>query len=191
MPDDTSPESTSRRDFIAEGARWAAVISLGGALATLCARTARGAAHWQIDPDKCTQCGKCATQCVLTPSAAKCTHAFGLCGYCDLCTGFFQAEPNALNTGAENQLCPTGALRRRYVEDPYFEYTIDADLCLGCAKCVKGCSTFGNGSLQLQIDQQRCAHCNRCSIAAQCPGKAISRVPADRPYLLKTRTRND
>ena len=31
MPDDTSPESTSRRDFIAEGARWAAVTSAGHA----------------------------------------------------------------------------------------------------------------------------------------------------------------
>jgi electron transport complex protein RnfB len=145
---------------------------------------------WQIDPWKCIQCGKCATNCVLYPSAAKCVHAYGLCGYCDLCTGFFEAQPNALNTAAENQLCPTNAIRRKFIEDPYYEYTIDAELCIGCGKCVKGCSTFGNGSLMLQIDQSRCVRCNRCTIAANCPAQAISRVPASRPYLIKTRTRN-
>jgi Na+-translocating ferredoxin:NAD+ oxidoreductase subunit B len=145
---------------------------------------------WQIDPWKCIQCGKCATNCVLNPSASKCVHAFGLCGYCELCTGFFEAQPNALNTGAENQLCPTGAIKRRFVEDPYYEYTIDAELCVGCGKCVKGCSTFGNGSLMLQIDQSRCVRCNRCSIATACPAQAISRVPASQAYLIKTRTRN-
>jgi electron transport complex protein RnfB len=145
---------------------------------------------WQIDPWKCIQCGKCATSCVLYPSAAKCVHAYALCGYCDLCTGYFEAQPNALNTGAENQLCPTNAIRRTFVEDPYFEYAIDSSLCIGCGKCVKGCSTFGNGSLMLQIDQSRCVRCNRCSIAAACPSQAISRIPASQPYLIKTRTRN-
>jgi len=100
---------------------------------------------WQIDPYKCIQCGKCATECVLSTSAVRCFHAFAVCGYCDLCTGFFEAQPNALNTGAENQLCPTAAIKRSFVEDPYFQYTIDRDLCIGCSKCVKGCTMFGNG----------------------------------------------
>lgn len=144
---------------------------------------------WQIDPYKCIQCGKCATECVLATSAVRCFHAFAVCGYCDLCTGFFEAQPNALNTGAENQLCPTAAIKRSFVEDPYFEYTIDRDLCIGCSKCVKGCTMFGNGSLHLQIDHSRCVHCNECRIATNCPSHAITRVPASTPYHPKTTTR--
>lgn len=163
-------------------------FTCGSAGACLLARTEADTV-WQIDPYKCIQCGKCATNCVLNPSAVKCVHAFGLCGYCDLCTGFFDAQPNALNTGAENQLCPTAAIQRKYVEDPYYEYRIDRELCIGCGKCVKGCTMFGNGSLMLQIDQSRCVRCNRCTIAANCPADAIRRIPAKEPYLIKTKTR--
>jgi len=142
---------------------------------------------WQIDPYKCTQCGRCATECVLTPSAVKCMHSYKLCGYCDLCTGFFEAQPNALNTGAENQLCPTNALVRKFIEEPYFEYKVDEELCIGCGKCVKGCTAFGNGSLFLQIRHDRCVNCNECAIARVCPAEAITRVPISDPYRLKTR----
>jgi electron transport complex protein RnfB len=106
---------------------------------------------WQLDPDKCTQCGNCATHCVLKSSAVKCIHAFAICGYCDLCFAYFQPQLNQRNTGAENQLCPVGAIQRTFVEDPYYQYTIDQSLCVGCGKCVKGCNAFGNGSLFLQI----------------------------------------
>jgi electron transport complex protein RnfB len=106
---------------------------------------------WQLDPDKCTQCGNCATKCVLKSSAVKCIHAFAVCGYCDLCFAYFQPQLNQRNTGAENQLCPVGAIQRTFVEDPYYQYTIDQSLCVGCGKCVKGCNAFGNGSLFLQI----------------------------------------
>ena len=141
---------------------------------------------WQLDPAKCISCGNCATYCVLDESAVKCVHNFTMCGYCDLCTGYFHPEPIALNSGAENQLCPTGAIKRSFVEDPYFEYTIDERLCIGCGKCVKGCNAFGNGSLQLQVRHDRCQNCNECSIAAACPSQAFRRVPADEPYLLKS-----
>ena len=67
----------------------------------------------------------------------------------------------------------------------YFEYVIDEDLCIGCAKCVKGCTSFGNGSLHLQIRHDLCLNCNQCSIARVCPNKAISRVPIDEPYRIK------
>lgn len=207
-------EEQSRRDFLRSLSRHSAlgVILLGtgylaarsgkptcppGGDCATCASSGgclweRASANtvWQIDPYKCIQCGKCATNCVLNPSAVKCVHAFALCGYCDLCTGFFEAQPNALTTAAENQLCPTAALKRTFVEDPYYQYTIDAELCIGCGKCVKGCSTFGNGSLMLQIDQSRCVRCNYCSIVANCPSLAISRIPAQEPYLMKTKTRN-
>ncbi len=140
---------------------------------------------WQLDPAKCIQCGQCATECVLTPSAVKCVHVFAMCGYCDLCGGYFKPGTKTLNTGAENKLCPTNAILRHYIEDPFFEYTIDEKLCNGCSKCVKGCSAFGNGSLQLQVRHDRCSNCNECAIARKCPSGAFSKVPAHQPYLLK------
>jgi electron transport complex protein RnfB len=112
-----------------------------------------------------------------------------MCGYCKLCTGYFEAQPSALNEGAENQLCPTGALQRKWVEDQYYEYTVERDLCIACARCVKGCLVFGNGSLFLQIDHTLCVHCNECSIARACPSRAISRVKADKPYILVDQAR--
>jgi electron transport complex protein RnfB len=142
---------------------------------------------WQIDPSKCIACENCATRCVLDESAVKCVHSFAMCGYCELCTGFFEPDPVALNTGAENQLCPTGAIERQLIEDPYHEYTIHEALCIGCGKCVKGCRAFGNGSLYLQVRHDRCLNCNECSIAAACPSQAFVRVPASDPYLLKNR----
>jgi len=172
------------------GRRFFLRMAFGGALLTggVLAGFARGSTKgtvWQIDPGKCVQCGKCATSCVLTTSAVKCVHAFAMCGYCELCTGFFKPQPNSLDTGAENQLCPTAAIKRSYVDDPYYEYVIEEKLCIGCGKCVKGCSAFGNGSLFLQIRHDRCVNCNQCAIATACPAMAISRVPADHPYLLK------
>jgi len=79
-----------------------------------------------------------------------------------------------------------GAIQRKFVEDPYYEYTIDEALCIGCAKCVDGCNRFGNGSLYLQVRHDRCLNCNECSIARVCPSDAFRRVPASHPYLLKT-----
>jgi electron transport complex protein RnfB len=82
-----------------------------------------------------------------------------------------------------------GAIRRTLVEHPYYEYRIDESLCVGCGKCVKGCTTFGNGSLYLQARHNRCLNCNECSIARDCPAGAWRRVPTERPYLLKAEAR--
>ncbi len=140
---------------------------------------------WQIDPHKCTHCGRCATHCVLTPSAVKCVHAYAACGFCDICTGYL-AEMRVDNApAAENEMCPTGAIQRTFIEDPYYEYTIIEERCIGCAKCVKGCTDYSNGSLYLQILHDRCVGCNDCAIAAACPAKAISRVPMSEPYIPK------
>jgi electron transport complex protein RnfB len=179
-------QKLTRRELLTGGAWYAGLIGLGGALGWT-AGEAKAATVWQIDPDKCIQCGKCATECVLTPSASKCVHAHAMCGYCKLCTGFFVPDPNELTAGAENQQCPTGAIERSFVEDPYYEYVIDEELCIGCGICVKGCTAFGNGSLFLQIRHNRCLNCNECAIARSCPAQAISRVPESRPYLLKNR----
>jgi electron transport complex protein RnfB len=140
---------------------------------------------WQLDPAKCIQCGRCATSCVLHPSAVKCAHQFEMCGYCKLCFGFFQPGASVLSSAAENQMCPTGAIRRKYIEEPYYEYTIDESLCIGCGRCVKTCGAFGNGSLKLQVRHNLCVNCNECSIARHCPADAYRRVPADEPYLFK------
>ena len=139
---------------------------------------------WQLDPHKCVACGNCATYCVLENSAVKCVHAYAMCGYCDLCTGFFEPEPRDLDTGAENQLCPTGALKRTFVEPPFYEYTINEELCVGCAKCVKGCALM-NSSLYLQVMHDRCLNCNECAIAIAFPSEAFQRVRASRPRLPK------
>lgn len=176
----------SRRQFLRGGARLLAVTGVAGLTGVLANRTSAETTRWQIDPAKCVRCGNCATKCVLKQSAVKCVHAYAMCGYCQLCTGYFEPEPNALTTAAENQLCPTNAIKRTYVEDPYYEYTIDEELCIGCAKCVEGCSRFGNGSLFLQIRHDRCVNCNECAIARNCPADAISRVPVSHAYRLKT-----
>jgi len=175
----------SRRNFINNGVRLTLGLAVVGTGAFTLKRSANGKDYvWQIDPFKCTQCGRCATECVKADSAVKCVHAYDLCGYCDLCGGYF--KPGAkLQTGAENQLCPTAAIQRRFIEEPYFEYIIDEELCIGCAKCVKGCSAFGNGSLHLQIRHDLCLNCNQCAISVSCPSEAISRVEVDKPYMIK------
>jgi len=181
------PENNSkinRRKFITTGVKASVLIGIGGVAVLVATKSSTGQTVWQLDPAKCTQCGRCATSCVLTPSAVKCVHVYAMCGYCDLCGGYFKPETRTLTTAAENQLCPTNALKRKFVEDPFFEYTIDEDLCIGCGKCVKGCGSFGNGSLQLQVRHNRCVNCNQCSIARNCPADAYSRVPAGEPYLL-------
>jgi electron transport complex protein RnfB len=177
----------NRRDFLRHGVWGACAAGVAGAGAILASKSRGRKYVWQVDPHKCTACGNCATFCVMQESAVKCVHAYAICGYCDLCTGYYRPEPKELNTAAENQLCPRGAIKRTYVEDPYFEYTIDETKCNGCGKCVMGCTSFGNGSLFLQIRHDRCVECNECAIVAACPVNAIVRVPADEPYLLKDR----
>ena len=175
----------NRRHLLREGVWGAVLAGLGAIGGFLLAKSRKRDWVWQIDPYTCVACGNCATHCVLEESAVKCTHAYAVCGYCRICFGFFGPEPANIDTGAENQLCPTGAIARTFIEDPYYEYSIDEKLCNGCGKCVKGCNAFGNGSLFLQVRHDRCKNCNECSIAAACPSGAFRRVPADKPYLLK------
>lgn len=174
-----------RRSFLQRGARLTLGLSLAGVGTAAALNGGKDKYVWQIDPFKCTQCGRCATDCVLNPSAVKCVHAYDLCGYCDLCGGYFKPGVTDLQTGAEKQLCPAGAIERKFIEEPYFEYVINEDLCIGCAICVKGCGAFGNGSLHLQIRHDICVNCNECAIARVCPSDAISRVPANQPYIIK------
>jgi Na+-translocating ferredoxin:NAD+ oxidoreductase subunit B len=175
----------SRREFVRHclaGVAGAAVAGVAGAAAL---RSRSGRMVWQIDPHVCVQCGRCETECVVQPSAVKCVHAFEMCGYCNLCFGYFRPDPPSLDSGAENQTCPTGAIKRTFVEDPYYEYTIDEELCVGCGKCVETCGQYGNGSLYMQVKHDLCLDCNECAIARACPVDAFRRVPAENPYLRK------
>ena len=177
--------NTSRREFLFRSLRISAGVALGGVGIFLAKNSTSEELVWQLDPAKCVQCGRCATNCVLTPSAVKCVHVFDMCGYCNLCGGYFRPGSLQLTTAGENQLCPTAAIQRKFVEDPFYEYTIDEDLCIGCGKCVAGCSAFGNGSLQLQVRQDICVNCNQCAIARDCPADAFSRVPASKSTIFK------
>ena len=154
----------TRREFIRKGMQLSILIGLGSIAGGLITKTISEKTVWQLDTKKCTQCGRCATSCIKKPSAVKCFHAYDMCGYCDLCGGYFKPGTKDLTTAAENQLCPTSALKRKFIEEPFFEYEIDKELCIGCGKCVKGCGAFGNGSLQLQVSQDLCDNCNECSI---------------------------
>jgi Na+-translocating ferredoxin:NAD+ oxidoreductase subunit B len=180
----------SRRDFVRQAGKFAIVLPLIAIPVALAKKTSANGFVWQIDPFKCTQCGQCKTNCILTPSASKCVHSFQLCGYCDLCGGYLRQGVKTIGTGAENQMCPTGAITRTFVEEPYFEYTINEDLCDGCTKCVKGCADFGNGSLQMQIKHDICVNCNDCSIARTCPSQAVIRVPANEQYIFKDKSQS-
>ncbi len=181
----TTETETTRRRFMTNLARVFALAGMGS-LAHLATRRAHGTRNvWQIDPRKCTQCGLCEISCVRKPSAVKCVHAFSMCGYCKLCFGYFHPNARVLDEMPQHQLCPTGAIKRRFIEDPYFEYTIDTDECIGCAVCVNGCGAFGNGSLHLQVNHNLCLDCNHCNIAEACPSGAFIRVPHNEPYLIK------
>lgn len=174
-----------RRQFIKAGLHTTAALAIGGLAGITLSKSSPANLVWQIDPDKCIQCERCATNCVLSPSAVKCVHQYAMCGYCDLCGGYHRPGVKNLDTAAESQQCPAGAIKRTFIEEPYFQYTIDEELCIGCAKCVKGCDSFGNGSLFLQVRHDRCVNCNECAIAKSCPADAFVRVPADKPYLFR------
>jgi len=185
MAEEHNNNRMNRRNFLRDGMRTVAALTIGGVTGLIAGKSGAGDTVWQIDPHTCIQCESCAINCVLTPSAVKCVHAYDVCGYCELCGGYMEPDTKVLDTAAENQLCPTGAIKRTFIENPFYEYTIDEELCIGCAKCVKGCGAFGNGSLYLQVRHDRCLNCNECAIARNCPSGAFRRVPADQPYILK------
>lgn len=183
---ENSDRTVSRRGFFVEAARIVGIAGAAGALGAVAIAGQRENFVWQIDPEKCIACGNCATACVLTPSAAKCVHDVEICGFCDLCFGFFAEQRPGDTEEVVNERCPTNAIIRNLVEEPYYEYMIDEPKCIGCAVCVEGCMQYGNGSLIMQVRHDRCVNCNECAIAAQCPADAFVRVPADEPYLLKS-----
>ena len=79
----------SRRNLLKEGLRGICLLSVGGAAGHLVSQSQAQQHVWQIDPNKCISCGLCAVNCVLEESAVKCVQVHAMCGYCKLCTGFF------------------------------------------------------------------------------------------------------
>jgi len=134
MAEDGSKNQVKRRDVMRFSLNTIAGITIGGVTGILINNSSSEEMVWQLDPNVCIQCEKCSANCVLPFSAVKCVHSYSMCGYCDLCSGYLEPGAKSRDTGAENQLCPTGALKRTYVEEPYFEYTIDEKLCIGCGK---------------------------------------------------------
>ena len=119
-PNTNADDTTTRRGLLWKGGMAAGLAAVGGVSVAAAMRGRRDGYVWQIDPEICIQCQNCATECVLEPSAVKCVHNQALCGYCDLCFGYFapgfEAETGTERPGAESQLCPTGAIHRRWVE---------------------------------------------------------------------------
>ena len=105
----------TRRNAVAWLLRAGAGAFVAAFAAKAASRPAGDRKVWQINPRKCIQCGKCETACVLQPSAVKCVHGFVMCGYCKLCFGYFKPDAARLDEAAENQTCPTGAIRRVFV----------------------------------------------------------------------------
>ena len=135
----------ARRRFLGDGVRVVGMVAAATTVGYLAGRQGRGTeTRWQIDPDKCIGCGNCATYCVLDESAVKCVQCYEMCGYCDICTGYLDPEYVGVDTAAENQLCPTGAISRTLIEEKagqrFYEYDIDVRKCIGCGICVKGCA---------------------------------------------------
>ncbi len=189
-PQTSDQTKFTRREILRSGGRAAFVFGLIGAGGSLAIRAKDKTDHmvWQIDPEKCISCGNCADYCVLKTSAVKCVRKFSDCGKCNFCFGYYETVPQAQpNVGAEYQACPTDAIGRKFLGGPYYEYTIDEERCIGCAICVKGCNRFGNGSMTLQIKHDLCLNCNQCTIDTACPSRAFVRVPASKPYMIKTK----
>lgn len=187
QPNQTNGGEVDRRGFLGGGVRLVGVLGLGSATGWLTFGRGRAEDHvWQIDPDKCTACGNCQTNCVLDPSAVRAVQCFEMCGYCDTCTGYFPPTDFERDTDAKNQLCPTNAVVREFIEAQpavrFFNYTIKTEDCIACGKCVEGCAMM-NGSLFLQVHHDLCRNCNECSIAIACPAQAWRRISRGDPEV--------
>lgn len=193
LPPPDSAKMT-RRDALSAGVRGAALLGLGGLIGGLAGHSQAQETVWQIDPNLCTNCGKCATECVLAVSAVRCVHAFASCGYCLICSGYQADTYFEVGNAAENCMCPTDAIKRVLVpEDPHgdgYQYHVEAEKCIACARCTKGCDQYGNGSLYLQVDHSKCVDCNICRISLHCPAEAFKRVSRAVPYLEKKSIRS-
>ena len=94
---DNKNRRIKRREFIQSGFKTSAGIALGGIAGLTLIRSKAESTVWQIDPYICVQCEKCAENCVMSQSAVKCVHAYAMCGYCDLCSGYLRPDSITLS----------------------------------------------------------------------------------------------
>jgi electron transport complex protein RnfB len=185
-------KDVSRRDFMRLGGRLAAGGVLGGIAWRALAGTdpefeleQPGVRYaWQIDPEKCSFCGKCASACVRQPSAVKAVNDQKKCSYCVICYGHISnKEIDSVKVETDgHKVCPVDAVRRHNYSggpDGYFTYTIDHERCIGCGECAHACNGHGSKSLFLIIRPDLCLGCNQCQIALECPENAITRLPQE------------
>ncbi len=184
----------TRRDVLGHVARGAGLLAIGGTGLYL-ARRAGAAGVWQIDADKCINirlgttgvpaCENCAATCVLPLSAVRAVNDYSRCGRCCICPAYFDVTSEVGPDGLPSRkLCPRDAIVRKPIgdvdpSDPlnnFYEYVIDEAKCNGCGKCVMACKEpAGLGSIRIEIRNNLCVTCNRCSIAIACPDDAIQR----------------
>jgi electron transport complex protein RnfB len=137
---------------------------------------------WQIDPEKCLACGRCATACVRKPSSAKAVNDPKKCSNCVVCYGHIsdtQVDSDKIDTEGK-RVCPVDAVQRENFSggaDGLFLYRQDPKRCIGCAQCVKRCNEHGSKSMFMIIRPDLCLGCNECAIAVACPHGAVIRIP--------------
>lgn len=183
------PDPT-RRQFLVRLGRALGITALAGVAARVCLGGRADAEFiqpphrygWQINPDACTYCGRCATACVRQPSAVKAVNDQKKCSNCVACYGHLcdLKTPSAQIATTDKLVCPHGAVVRNHFFgglDGAYLYTIDADRCTGCAQCARECNVHGSKSMFLVIRSDLCLGCNDCAIARVCPSHAVERVP--------------
>jgi electron transport complex protein RnfB len=136
---------------------------------------------WQINPDKCTFCGKCETLCIKTPSAVKAVNDQKKCSFCVVCHGHIKETGVASDKIMEEgiRICEHDAVTRKAHSggvNGYFIYDIDDEKCVACGKCAKLCNEKGTQSMFLIIRPEFCLNCNSCEIAKHCPEGAIEKL---------------
>jgi Na+-translocating ferredoxin:NAD+ oxidoreductase subunit B len=182
------PLQTGRRSFLIWMGRGLCTAALGGATARILLQKRAGAEcgqppgryAWQIDYDKCTFCGKCATACVRKPSAVKAVNDQTKCSNCVVCYGHIYNHHAPSNQIDEQpKVCPYNAVNRNLFSgglDGSYLYNIDDALCIGCGQCAKQCNTYGSRSMFLIIRPDLCLGCRECAIAKVCPSDALKLV---------------
>jgi len=191
-------QQPTRRDVLKMAARGTGIVALGGVAVYLAARTGPDGT-WQIVPSKCIDirlrttgvevCDLCSVSCVLPLSAVRAVNEYKKCGRCCICPAYYDVTSAVGPDGLPSRkLCPRDAIERKAIghvdpDDPlnnFYEYVIDETKCNGCGRCVMGCKEpAGLGSIRLEVRNDLCLDCNRCSIAIACPHDALVRERTD------------
>ncbi|VGO22266.1 4Fe-4S dicluster domain-containing protein [Pontiella sulfatireligans] len=183
---------SSRRNYLRLGGQLLGAAALGTATFRIFSPPAEDAEFiaqgrqfaWQINPDKCRNCGICETACVRKPSAVKALNDQTKCSNCVVCYGHITStkiDSDKIESEGE-RVCPVDAVKRKNFSggvDGLFLYSQDPTLCIACGQCTKRCNHHGTQSMFLAIRPDLCLGCNECAIAVACPHDAIERIPRE------------